>query len=136
MELDIQAVSALQNGRVSASSLSETAAKRRASAAESSRKQVAAAADLGKAAREQKERESATKQSAKDIERYLQDILRFSSLFDRKLKFVVNRDLGTVIVKVIDKQTDKVIKEIPPEAMQKLHQSMKEALGLLINEEI
>jgi flagellar protein FlaG len=136
MELDIKAVSVQQRGRFSASSLSKTSTKRKAEAAASSKKQIAAAANLGKAVREQKERETETQKSGKDIERYLRDILHFSSLFDRKLKFVVNRNSGTVIVKVIDKQTDKVIKEIPPEAMQKLHQSMKEALGLLIDEEI
>jgi flagellar protein FlaG len=39
-----------------------------------------------------------------------------------------------VIVKVIDKETDKVIKELPPEELQRLHRNLKEAAGHLFNE--
>jgi len=39
-----------------------------------------------------------------------------------------------VIVKVIDKETDKVIKELPPAELQRLHSNLKEAIGLLFNE--
>jgi flagellar protein FlaG len=71
-----------------------------------------------------------------DPEQYIEDILRISRFFNRKLKFSINRELEQVVVKVIDSKTDKVIKEIPPEALQRLHQRMQEALGLLIDEEI
>jgi flagellar protein FlaG len=52
------------------------------------------------------------------------------------LKFSVNRELGDVVVKVIDTTTDKVIKELPPEALQRLHVRIQEALGLLFDETI
>lgn len=71
-----------------------------------------------------------------DPEQYIEDILRISRFFNRELKFTINRELEQVVVKVIDSKTDKVIKEIPPEAIQRLHQRMQEALGLLIDEEI
>jgi flagellar protein FlaG len=88
-------------------------------------------------AEEQSKKEAAAAPiSEKDAEGYLKDILRMTSLFDRKLKFILNRDLGTIVVKVVDRQTDKVIKEIPPEELQRLHRRMKEAIGLLIDEEI
>ncbi|MFO7848401.1 MAG: flagellar protein FlaG [Spirochaetia bacterium] len=74
--------------------------------------------------------------STDDTERYLKDILRLTGLFNRKLKFRINNDLQQVIVKVVDKETDKVIKEIPPEALQRLHERMQEFIGLLIDEEI
>ena len=75
-------------------------------------------------------------QSAVDPQKYLDDILRFTSLFNRKLKFSVNNELQQVVVKVVDRETDKVIKEIPPEALQRLHERMQEVMGLLIDEEI
>jgi flagellar protein FlaG len=59
-----------------------------------------------------------------------------SAIFNRKLKFSVNRELGDVVVKVIDTTTDKVIKELPPEALQRLHVRIQEALGLLFDETI
>jgi len=69
-------------------------------------------------------------------EEYLKDIVTITSIFNRKLKFFVNHSTNQVIVKVIDGDTDKVIKEIPPEALQRLHSRMREAIGLLIDEEI
>lgn len=76
--------------------------------------------------------------SYKDInpDEYLKDIITITSIFNRKLKFFVNHSTNQVVVKVIDGETDKVIKEIPPEALQRLHSRMREAIGLLIDEEI
>ncbi|MCL2208784.1 MAG: flagellar protein FlaG [Treponema sp.] len=53
--------------------------------------------------------------------------------FNRKLQFVVDQNSREVIVKVIDKETDKVIKEIPPEELQRLHRNIKDAIGLVFD---
>ena len=74
--------------------------------------------------------------SQEDVEKYLKDIIRMSSLFNRRLKYSVNSELRQVTVKVIDRETDNVIKELPPEALQKLHRNMREALGVLIDQQI
>jgi flagellar protein FlaG len=71
-----------------------------------------------------------------DAERYLQDILNISQLFNRRLKFRIDSETEQVIVKVIDGETDKVIKEIPPQELQRLYRRMKEAIGLIIDEKI
>lgn len=63
----------------------------------------------------------------------LQDIANFHGT---KLRFNVNEELGKVIIKVIDSTTDKVVREIPSEDLQKLQLHMKETLGLLIDENI
>jgi len=62
------------------------------------------------------------------------DLQRISHAFNKKLQFVVDHRSNEVIVKVIDKETDKVIKELPPEELQRLHRNMKEAIGLLFDE--
>jgi len=54
--------------------------------------------------------------------------------FNRKLQFIVDHNSKDVIVKVIDKETDKVIKVIPPEELQRLHKNIKEAIGLMFDE--
>ena len=69
-----------------------------------------------------------------EVERYLQDIINYTEVFNKRLKFSINEDLDQVVVKVIDSQTDKVIKEIPPEVLQRLHVRIREAIGLLIDE--
>jgi len=70
------------------------------------------------------------------VETLVSDLRNVTSALDRRLKFSINRELGQVVVKVIDRQTDKVIKELPPEALQRLHIRIREAIGLLIDEEI
>ena len=62
------------------------------------------------------------------------DLQRISHAFNKKLQFVVDHRSNEVIVKVIDKETDKVIKELPPEELQRLHRNIREAIGLLFDE--
>ena len=62
------------------------------------------------------------------------DLKRIGSIFNRKLQFEVDQNSRQVIVKVIDKETDKVIKELPPEELQRLHRNIKDTIGLLFNE--
>jgi flagellar protein FlaG len=54
--------------------------------------------------------------------------------FNRKLQFEVDQDSSQVIVKVIDRETDKVIREIPPEELQRMHSSLRDTIGFLFNE--
>ena len=70
------------------------------------------------------------------MQRTIREIEEFSSIMNRRLKYSVNRDTNMVVVKVIDSQTDKVIKVLPPEALQRLHAKMSEAIGLLFDETI
>ena len=64
------------------------------------------------------------------------DLERISLVFDKKLQFVVDQGSNEVIVKVIDKETDKVIKELPPEELQRLHSNLKETIGFLFDERV
>ncbi len=75
-------------------------------------------------------------QKRADYEKFLNQILQAVPLYDRELKFVVNRQLDEVVVKVIDTRTDKVIKEIPPKEIQRLEARIREAVGLLIDKKI
>jgi len=70
------------------------------------------------------------------IHRVAADIEQVSQTFNKKLQFVVDHQSNEVIVKVIDKTTDKVIKVLPPEELQRLHRRLKEAIGFLFNEEV
>lgn len=74
--------------------------------------------------------------SKQQTEKYLKELLHLTSVFDRELRFSVNKKLNQVVVKVIDSHTDKVIKEIPPEDIIRLHENMKEVIGLLFDKEI
>ena len=71
-----------------------------------------------------------------EIKRSLEILRQTFHIFNRKLKFSVNREINRIVVKVIDGTTDKVIKEIPPEDIQRLVARIKEIMGLLVDESI
>lgn len=77
-----------------------------------------------------------SKQKHQDYIKYLEKINKITQNLNKKLKYSYNKELNQVIVKVVDSRTDKVIKEIPPEELQRLHMRIQEAIGLLIDEEI
>ncbi len=78
--------------------------------------------------------EAAKPRDRAEVEQYLKDIINYTEFFNKRLRFSINDELDQVVVKVIDSETDKVIKEIPPETLQRLHVRIREAIGLLIDE--
>jgi flagellar protein FlaG len=71
-----------------------------------------------------------------ELDKSLEILREAFTLFNRRLKFSVNEEIDRVVVKVIDGTTDKVIKEIPPEEIQKLVARIKETIGILFDQEI
>ena len=71
-----------------------------------------------------------------ELHRIAADIENVGQTFNKKLQFVVDQQSHEVTVKVIDKETDKVIKVLPPEELQQLHRKLKETIGFLFNERV
>ena len=69
-----------------------------------------------------------------DIKTTAQDLEHVSQAFNRRLKFEVDHESKEVFVKVIDTETDKVIKVLPPEELQRLHRRIEETLGFLFDQ--
>ena len=74
--------------------------------------------------------------SPQEMKKAASDVQRVSQIFNNKLQFVVDQQSNEVIVKVIDRDTDKVIKVLPPEELQRLHRKLKETIGFLFNERV
>jgi flagellar protein FlaG len=74
--------------------------------------------------------------SGEDIHRTASDLERISLAFNKKLQFVVDHQSHEVTVKVIDTVTDKVIKVLPPEELQRLHNKIRETMGFLFDESV
>ena len=53
-----------------------------------------------------------------------------------KLQFSVNKELGSVVVSIVDSATNQVIKQIPSEDMQKLKLRIRKAIGSMLDEVI
>jgi flagellar protein FlaG len=73
------------------------------------------------------------RQEIQDVARNLEQI---SLSFNRRLQFVVDHKSNEITVKVIDKTTDKVIKVLPPEELQRLHSRIEETIGFLFDETV
>ncbi len=64
-----------------------------------------------------------------EIELHLDDILK-----ETKIKYSVDEQDNGFVIKVMDKKTDKLIKEIPSHDMQVLRKHLRNHLGVLFNE--
>jgi len=84
------------------------------------------------AAETEPKKEKAPEAKAHAVSAAASDLERL--VFNRKLQFVVDHDSHEVMVKVIDKDTDKVIKVLPPEELQRMHSNLKESIGFLFDE--
>lgn len=74
-------------------------------------------------------------QNIAELKENSQELQKMFDMVDgRKLQFNVNKELGSVVVKVVDSNTNQVLKEIPSEDMQKLKLRLRKAIGNLFNE--
>ena len=69
-----------------------------------------------------------------DINTAIADLEKISSTLNNKLRFSVDHETNEIIVKVIDPDTEKVVKILPPEELRWAHGKIKEALGVLFDE--
>jgi flagellar protein FlaG len=70
-----------------------------------------------------------------ELKNVIRDLERVSATFNTRLSFSVNEKLDEVVVKVIDTNTDKVVREIPPEELQRVHERIREVIGLLFDKQ-
>lgn len=64
----------------------------------------------------------------------LGELTKVSAAFNKRLTFSINEKINEVVVKVIDTDTDKVIREIPPAEIQHVHERIREVIGILFDE--
>jgi len=70
--------------------------------------------------------------SGPDMEKLSANLKKLSGAFNKKLQFVVDNESNRITVKVIDADTDKVIKILPPEELRRLGNGIDES-GLLLD---
>ncbi|MFV8826479.1 flagellar protein FlaG [Alkalihalobacterium sp. APHAB7] len=71
-----------------------------------------------------------------DIETQLESMNQMMEAKNTGLKFNFHEDLERIYVQVVDRQTDEVIKEIPPEKFLDMVSSMLDFMGLMIDQRI
>jgi len=68
------------------------------------------------------------------IDEIIQDFRHLAHAYNKRLDFNLDSESGEIVVKIIDKSTDKVIKEVPPKELLKVHARIRQAMGLLFDE--
>lgn len=76
------------------------------------------------------------KASKEDIDTQINTINKMMETKNTGLKFNFHEDLDRIYVQIVDKNTDEVVKEIPPEKFLDMVSSMLDFMGLLIDERI
>ncbi len=67
----------------------------------------------------------------KDIEKSLE---RVRLIFRGEAQFILDRDLNMIIIKIKDKETGEIIRQIPPEVAVKIAKNLQELIGILFDE--
>lgn len=62
-------------------------------------------------------------------------VVSAAKIFNKELHLELERDLDIMIVKVVDSETDEVIRQIPAEEMVELSRNARDLKGLLIDKE-
>ena len=73
-----------------------------------------------------------TKLSQEELKELSKALNHFLSLFNLETKLVYNKDVGQIVVQVIDKRTNEVIKQIPPEELLEVAKKIHDFVGLLL----
>ena len=76
-------------------------------------------------------------QSMAEVKADTQELQKMSEMIAvNKLQFSVNKELGSVVISIIDSSTNQVVKQIPSEDMQKLKLRIRKAIGSIFDEVI
>ncbi len=61
-----------------------------------------------------------------EVKSQIEELKLFNQSIDRSLQFKVDEELGVTIVRVVDKETDELIRQFPPEELINLSKRLKE----------
>ncbi|TQV84850.1 flagellar protein FlaG [Aliikangiella coralliicola] len=78
-----------------------------------------------------------------EVKSQIEEFQSFNQSIDRSLQFKVDEELGVTIVRVVDKETDELIRQFPPEELINLSKRLKElneedisSSGILLQEKV
>lgn len=97
--------------------------------------QIAKDRNKNEQAAESVKTEDIKKDQNQDMQGAIDRIVNAAKYFNRKIELKVENDLGITVVQVIDKDTGKVVRQIPPEDLVELSRRAKDLKGLLVSKE-
>ncbi|MBK3331861.1 flagellar protein FlaG [Persephonella atlantica] len=70
------------------------------------------------------------------IKQAVENLNKKLNMLNSQLKVEIDKDTGIKVVKIVDKDTKEVIRQIPPEVILKIAKYLDEVTGLLFNEKV
>ena len=70
------------------------------------------------------------------LQKIIQEIQRKFDYFNRYLKITIDDQLEIPVVKILEKDTNRLIRQIPPDYLLELMKKIDEMLGVLMNERV
>lgn len=67
------------------------------------------------------------------IDAALQRLRRQADIFNHKLSFSVHKDLNRIVIRVIDAETNTVIRQVPPEQILRLLEELRKISGVFLD---
>lgn len=71
----------------------------------------------------------------KNVKEAMDKISNVANFYNRQIRLEIEEDLKIMIVKVIDGDTNEIIRQIPPKELVELSKHAKDQKGLLLNKE-
>ncbi len=72
--------------------------------------------------------------SAEDVKRTVNELNRLSGSFNEKVQFGFHEKTNRIIIKIIDKDTNEVVSEIPSKYSLRLLEHIQENMGIFVDE--
>ncbi|MDR1560597.1 MAG: flagellar protein FlaG [Clostridiales bacterium] len=92
------------------------------------------AATVGKLQNDSKEHKIVSEYKSDVLEKIIHDLNKKLNIYGRELRHSVHKKTGQIMVKVVDTETGKIIREIPPEKSLDILAKILERSGLLVDE--
>ncbi len=104
--------------------------------------QASPAASMGKAGSDLQQKAAAdsvreAKEAAQEkepLEDVVSDLNKLVRELHRELRFSVDKDSGDTVIKVIDRETDEVVRQIPSEELIHLRKRLQDAAGVFFQD--
>lgn len=76
------------------------------------------------------------KDVAKQVQQGVEEMNTQLSLANHSIRFSIDNKSQDLVVKVVDTETDKIIRQIPAEEILRLREHMKDLSGMIVEEEV
>jgi len=71
-----------------------------------------------------------------ELQRILEEVKRKFDMLNKYLKIDIDKDLEIPVVRIIERETNKVLRQIPPDYLLELMKRIDQLLGLLVEKEV